>query len=59
VGAIDELGRQRVLPVLRCADAEDTLATARAAASAGCRLVEVTMSTPAPRTRSDRSSPKG
>jgi 2-dehydro-3-deoxyphosphogluconate aldolase/(4S)-4-hydroxy-2-oxoglutarate aldolase len=46
VGAIDELGRQRVLPVLRCADAEDTLVTARAAASAGCRLVEVTMSTP-------------
>ena len=46
MSAIDELGRQRVLPVLRCADAEDTLATARAAASAGCRLVEVTMSTP-------------
>jgi len=46
VSAIDELGRQRVLPVLRCADTEDTLATARAAAAAGCRLVEVTMSTP-------------
>ena len=46
MSAIDELGRQRVLPVLRCADADDTLATARAAAAAGCRLVEVTMSTP-------------
>ena len=44
--AIEELSRQRVLPVLRCADAEDTIATARAAAGAGCRLVEVTMSTP-------------
>lgn len=44
--AIGELARQRVLPVLRCADADDTLATARAAAAAGCRMVEVTMSTP-------------
>ena len=26
MSAIDELGRQRVLPVLRCADADDTLA---------------------------------
>ena len=43
---IEELGRQRVLPVLRCADADDTLATAHAAAAAGCRVVEVTMSTP-------------
>ena len=46
MSALDELGRQRVLPVLRCADAADTLATARAAAAAGCRVVEVTMSTP-------------
>jgi 2-dehydro-3-deoxyphosphogluconate aldolase / (4S)-4-hydroxy-2-oxoglutarate aldolase len=46
VSAIEELARQRVLPVLRCADAADTLATARAAATAGCRIVEVTMSTP-------------
>jgi 2-dehydro-3-deoxyphosphogluconate aldolase/(4S)-4-hydroxy-2-oxoglutarate aldolase len=44
--AIEELARQRVLPVLRCADAEDTIATARAAGAAGCRVVEVTMSTP-------------
>ena len=35
-----------MLPVLRCADAEDTIATARAAGAAGCRVVEVTMSTP-------------
>jgi 2-dehydro-3-deoxyphosphogluconate aldolase/(4S)-4-hydroxy-2-oxoglutarate aldolase len=46
VSVLEELGRQRVLPVLRCADADDTLATARAAAAAGCRIVEVTMSTP-------------
>ena len=46
MNAIDELARQRVLPVLRCADADDTIETARAAAAAGCRVVEVTMSTP-------------
>jgi 2-dehydro-3-deoxyphosphogluconate aldolase / (4S)-4-hydroxy-2-oxoglutarate aldolase len=46
MSALEELSRQRVLPVLRCADADDTIATARAAAAAGCRLVEVTMSTP-------------
>jgi len=46
MSAIDEVARQRVLPVLRCADADDTIATARAAVAAGCRIVEVTMSTP-------------
>lgn len=46
MSAVDELARQRILPVLRCADADDALATARAAAAAGCRLVELTMSTP-------------
>jgi 2-dehydro-3-deoxyphosphogluconate aldolase / (4S)-4-hydroxy-2-oxoglutarate aldolase len=46
VNALEQLGRQRVVPVLRCADAEDALATARAAAAAGCALVELTMSTP-------------
>ena len=46
MNVIDELARQRVLPVLRCADADDAVATARAAAAAGCRVVEVTMSTP-------------
>ena len=44
--AIDELARQRVLPVLRCSDADDALATARSAAAGGCRVVELTMSTP-------------
>ncbi len=46
MNVIDELARQRVLPVLRCSDADDALATARAAAAAGCRIVELTMSTP-------------
>ena len=46
MSAIDAVARQRVLPVLRCADADDTIATARAAVAAGCRIVEVTMSTP-------------
>jgi 2-dehydro-3-deoxyphosphogluconate aldolase/(4S)-4-hydroxy-2-oxoglutarate aldolase len=46
VSVLGELERQRILPVLRCADAEDAIATARAAASAGCRVVEVTLSTP-------------
>lgn len=46
MSAIDELAAQRLLPVLRCADADDAIATARAAAAAGCRVVEVTMSTP-------------
>ena len=43
---LEELARQRILPVLRCKDAEDTIATARATAAAGCRVVEVTLSTP-------------
>jgi len=43
---LEELARQRILPVLRCRDAEDTIATARAAAAAGYRVVEVTLSTP-------------
>ena len=46
MNVIDELAGQRVLPVLRCADADDAVATARAAAAAGCRVVELTMSTP-------------
>lgn len=46
MSAIEELERQRVLPVLRCADADDALDTARAAAAAGCRIVELTLSTP-------------
>ena len=46
MSALEELARQRILPVLRCSDADDTIATARAVAAAGCRVVEVTMSTP-------------
>lgn len=43
---VDDLARQRVLPVLRCADTEDALATARAAVAGGFELVELTMTTP-------------
>ena len=46
MNAVDELARQRILPVLRCPDADDAIATAHAAAEAGCRIVELTMSTP-------------
>jgi 2-dehydro-3-deoxyphosphogluconate aldolase/(4S)-4-hydroxy-2-oxoglutarate aldolase len=46
VSVVEELARRRVFPVLRCADAEDALATARAAAAGGFELVELTMSTP-------------
>ena len=46
MSVLEELARQRILPVLRCRDAEDAIATARATAAAGCRVVEVTLSTP-------------
>jgi 2-dehydro-3-deoxyphosphogluconate aldolase / (4S)-4-hydroxy-2-oxoglutarate aldolase len=46
VSVLDELARQRVVPVLRCAGAEDAIATARAAAAGGFGLVELTMTTP-------------
>jgi 2-dehydro-3-deoxyphosphogluconate aldolase/(4S)-4-hydroxy-2-oxoglutarate aldolase len=46
VSAIDELTRQRVVPVLRCADADDAVETARALAAGGFHAVELTMSTP-------------
>lgn len=46
MSVLDDLAAQRVLPVLRCADADDAVATARAAAAAGCRVIELTMSTP-------------
>ena len=46
MSVLDELARQRVLPVLRAADVTDAVATARAAAAAGCRVVELTTSTP-------------
>jgi 2-dehydro-3-deoxyphosphogluconate aldolase / (4S)-4-hydroxy-2-oxoglutarate aldolase len=37
---------QAVVPVLRCADAEDAVATARACARAGMRVIELTCTTP-------------
>ncbi|MCC6830283.1 MAG: bifunctional 4-hydroxy-2-oxoglutarate aldolase/2-dehydro-3-deoxy-phosphogluconate aldolase [Thermoleophilia bacterium] len=40
------LGAQRVVPVLRNADAADAVATARACARGGARVVELTCSTP-------------
>lgn len=42
---LDELARQRVVPVLRCADAADAITTARAVAAGGFRIVELTMTT--------------
>lgn len=44
--AIEVIAEQRVVPVLRCADWRDAVETARACAAAGCRAVELTMSTP-------------
>jgi 2-dehydro-3-deoxyphosphogluconate aldolase/(4S)-4-hydroxy-2-oxoglutarate aldolase len=46
VNALELVERQRVVPVLRCRDAADTIATARAAAGAGLQLVELTFTTP-------------
>jgi 2-dehydro-3-deoxyphosphogluconate aldolase / (4S)-4-hydroxy-2-oxoglutarate aldolase len=45
VSVLDELARQRVVPVLRCADAADAILTARAAAAGGFGIVELTMTT--------------
>lgn len=46
MSVIDALERQRVVPVLRCADADDAVQTARAAVASGLELVELTMTTP-------------
>jgi 2-dehydro-3-deoxyphosphogluconate aldolase/(4S)-4-hydroxy-2-oxoglutarate aldolase len=46
VTAIDDIAAQRVLPVLRSASAEEAIATARACARAGMRVIELTLSTP-------------
>jgi 2-dehydro-3-deoxyphosphogluconate aldolase/(4S)-4-hydroxy-2-oxoglutarate aldolase len=45
VSVLEELARQRVVPVLRCADAADAIMTARAAAAGGFGIVELTMTT--------------
>jgi 2-dehydro-3-deoxyphosphogluconate aldolase/(4S)-4-hydroxy-2-oxoglutarate aldolase len=46
VSAVDRIGAQRVVPVIRCGDAADAVATARAAAAAGMSVVELTLTTP-------------
>ena len=46
MSAIEELGAAARPAGAALRDADDTIATARAAAAAGCRVVEVTMSTP-------------
>jgi 2-dehydro-3-deoxyphosphogluconate aldolase / (4S)-4-hydroxy-2-oxoglutarate aldolase len=43
---LDRIAAQRVLPILRTADAEDAVATARACARAGMGVVELTTSIP-------------
>jgi 2-dehydro-3-deoxyphosphogluconate aldolase / (4S)-4-hydroxy-2-oxoglutarate aldolase len=47
VSALDAIGAQRIVPVIRSADADDAVATARAAAAAGMTVVELTLTTPA------------
>jgi 2-dehydro-3-deoxyphosphogluconate aldolase/(4S)-4-hydroxy-2-oxoglutarate aldolase len=44
--AFDQVAAQRIVPVLRCRDADDAVATARAAARAGLTFVELTFTTP-------------
>jgi len=43
---IERLAAQRVIPVLRTADVEDAVATARACAAAGLSAIELTRTTP-------------
>jgi 2-dehydro-3-deoxyphosphogluconate aldolase/(4S)-4-hydroxy-2-oxoglutarate aldolase len=43
---IAQLAAQRIIPVLRSADVEDAVATARACARAGMRAIELTRTTP-------------
>lgn len=40
------VGEQRIIPVVRSQDWGDAVATARACAAGGCRVVELTLSTP-------------
>jgi 2-dehydro-3-deoxyphosphogluconate aldolase / (4S)-4-hydroxy-2-oxoglutarate aldolase len=44
---LDRLAAQRVVPVIRCGDPADAVATARACAAAGMDVVELTCTTPA------------
>lgn len=43
---LDAIAAQRVVPVIRTADARDAVATARACAAGGMRVVELTCTTP-------------
>jgi len=43
---VAQLAAQRIVPVLRTADVEDAVATARACAAAGLRAIELTRTTP-------------
>jgi 2-dehydro-3-deoxyphosphogluconate aldolase/(4S)-4-hydroxy-2-oxoglutarate aldolase len=43
---LKQLAAQRVIPVLRTADVDDAVATARACAAAGMRAIELTRTTP-------------
>jgi 2-keto-3-deoxy-6-phosphogluconate aldolase len=46
MSSIVAIAAQRVVPVVRCGDAEDAVLTAPAAAAAGMRVVELTLTTP-------------
>lgn len=43
---LESIAAQRAVPVLRCPDVDDTIATARACARAGMNVIELTTSTP-------------
>ena len=46
MSSILAIAAQRVVPVVRCRDAEDAVLTARAAGAGGMRVVELTLTTP-------------
>jgi 2-dehydro-3-deoxyphosphogluconate aldolase / (4S)-4-hydroxy-2-oxoglutarate aldolase len=46
MSSIVAIAAQRVVPVVRCGDAEDAVLTARAAGAGGMRVVELTLTTP-------------
>jgi 2-dehydro-3-deoxyphosphogluconate aldolase / (4S)-4-hydroxy-2-oxoglutarate aldolase len=44
--AMEKIAAQRVVPVIRCVNAEDAVLTARAANAGGMQVVELTLTTP-------------
>jgi 2-dehydro-3-deoxyphosphogluconate aldolase / (4S)-4-hydroxy-2-oxoglutarate aldolase len=44
--AMEKIAAQRVVPVIRCVNAEDAVLTARAANAEGMQVVELTLTTP-------------